>query len=293
MGNELNTSIEVIRNLSMEKVLETSEVYTNGDALGDSCRIAMKRKEFLDGYHALSASINRNFLSDNQFVKNYVDSNYKPMSKFAKYFLGYVFCSMGMGAGLMLSVVHFGTITVESFITGFLGIVLGIIVTAIIYEATCSSKKKKTYEEACERLKGYQKERDTFLNDTKPKTEYRMGLLKALIDKIEECLTIYENSNRNSLPRQYWCYAAEILNIYESRRADNLKEALAVLENDNHQQRMEFEMEMQMDQINSELRYASSVAESTNEYARQALAEAERANKNAETALFMQFLDTL
>lgn len=276
MAYDLNS----VKQYSINQIFEICDIFTTGDPFSDSCRIAIKRSEMFSAIGYLSNQLDRNFLSDNQYVENFFNNNYKKMSGIAifvmAFFLVPPFIVFSIALGLTIS----GILAV-------LGVALSIAMIPLIVLTVNSKRKKKVYAAAYESLDEYKKERDDFYNVFKTQAENRLALVKIIYSKLTDYLNSFQNTNRNCVPSAYWCDAAELLHIYESRQADNLKEALQVLENMKHRQRMEDHMEL----MNAEMEYASAVAEETNEYARQAASDAKRASDAAMTSLFLQLFD--
>lgn len=253
-----------------------------------SCKAAIAMQSLNENIEKNKKVVNRAIYSDEEFISNYIQRNFRKTSTGTNILLGLL---SGFLAFVMDNLIFVGLLKNSKNDSPMISVVVIIFFGVFFWlfkrlMNTMQYNKVRACGESL--LPNYRTTRQTFYEREKPEAIKAIENDKQEVKKIENILKQLSN-RRNCLPQEYYGCAGELLYLYQIKRADNLKEAINVWET------MQFQIRQaeMMQEISDQVEYNKKMLARAEEYARQAAADAERAADNAETASWLSMLDLL
>lgn len=244
-----------------------------------SCMVAVIRNDLITKLQESQNLVyNVNYVNDEEFVSDYVKRNYVGNSSL---FNGIVaFFTIGFSPWILMP---FSSQLGESYGTAWL--LLAAAIFGTVKYISKKIKKANLKSEAESLLPQYRSERDDYFRVKRPEALKAIEIYPKNIEKVTNFLLEISSKYRESIPEKYYPCAGELLYLYKTKRADNLKEAINLWEN------IQFQMRQAeaVDAISNQVKANMLLAEEARDYAMQAAEDARRAAIDAESASWYSY----
>lgn len=275
----------------MEKVLREFNINTHKNSFELSCDIGVVRTALKKENELYQMMLDEKWRTEKDFRKYAAEFNRTPWSNFEYMVINFFYRIILIwavvcicGGLLMMSLDGTTGNDLESTLSRYVMFIVGIVMGLAAYKLHDIRKGKKNIAAIDNAVSVYMEQYNFYVENRNYIPDW-MSINNKHIKLLTDYMNEIASSSREAIPPQYFDVAADFKYLYDSRRADNLKECITSWENIQHQARIEAEQQRQGEAI----AIMQAMTEQTLIYAQEAATSA----RNAEIWSFCSALSNM
>lgn len=237
------------------KVLRNFNINTNKNAFELSCDVGVVRKALKQENELYQMMLDEKWRTEKDFRKYAAEFHRTPWGNIEYTIINFFF-RMTMLFGIIFACIGLIMLSIdgaigddlESTLYRYVTLIVGTAILFGAYKLHDVRKGQKNMAEINEAVSVYMEQYNFYVENRNYIPDW-MSINNKHIKLLTDYMNELASSSREAIPPQYFDAAADFKYLYDSRRADNLKECITSWENIQHQARIEAEQQRQGEAI--------------------------------------------